>query len=130
MLNLHWEEKFEGWLLGFQEYQLGFCIEREKQNLLGFFPLSLSLSLPLSLSLSRLFISTTKACNNLDVSKNHQDLLSCIARYTLELVAIPWKLGVDLFAQFALGGRVRTLVFGLEEKNQVCWGFLDWGCSG
>jgi len=115
----------------FRNISLVFALKERNKIYWGFFlSLSLSLSLPLSLSLSRLFISTTKACNNLDVSKNHQDLLSCIARYTLELVAIPWKLGVDLFAQFALGGRVRTLVFGLEEKNQVCWGFLDWGCSG
>ena len=40
-----------------------------------------------------LFISTAKTCNNLDVSKKHQDLLSCIARYTLELVVTRCKIG-------------------------------------
>lgn len=105
MLNLHWEAECEGWVIGFVGISAWFLLRKRETN---------------SLSLSHLFISTTKTCNNLDVSKN---LLSCIARYTLEI-------GGQSLCSICIGRQSPNLSFWFEREPPSLLGFLGLGLLG
>ena len=118
MLNLHWEAKCEGLVSGLsgRNISLVFALKERNKVYWGFFPLFLSLSLVF-------FISTTKACNNLDVSKKHQDLLSCIARYTLEI-------GGRSLCSICIGRQSPSLSFWCGREEPSLLGLFGLGLLG